>query len=405
MARLEPFSAIRYSDAAGPLDTCIAPPYDVVDPTERERLARRSVHNAIHLELPEPDLSSGLDRYGHAASLWREWRREGALQHEGEPALFIYRMDYPVPGGERRATTGVLGALEIDHGQVLPHEQTMPSPKGDRLELLRACRANLSPIWGLSVADGLGRACDEIAALEPLTARATDDEGVVHELFAVRDATSIDRVAKLIATAPVVLADGHHRFATAASYRDERRAATGQHHGDFDYVLALVVELTGDRLNVQAIHRVLNGPADLDIETLLSVLRRRFSVLPGPPGRLDPAEISAAMRAEGGLALIHGATSYLCTPRLTADDHAAFDSASLDRTLGELEGVEVSYLHDPSSVVEAVVEGRVPAGFLLRPPTIEQIAATAYGGTRMPAKTTFFWPKPRTGMAFRPVEQ
>ena len=155
MPRFRPFPGLRY-DKSLPLDKVIAPPYDVVGPEQRAELAARHRANAIHVELPVQDNRSGLDKYRAAAQIFSTWRQDGVLVPEPSPVFYAYRMT--VPGGG--STTGVIGALECEApgGDILPHEQTIPKDKSDRLDLLRACHANLSPIWGLSLARGLATA-------------------------------------------------------------------------------------------------------------------------------------------------------------------------------------------------------------------------------------------------------
>ncbi len=218
MPRFRPFAGLRY-DRSVPLDKVIAPPYDVVGPEERARLAHRHTANAIHVELPVQDAHAGLDKYRSAARIFSTWRDEGLLVPDA-PAFYAYRMT--VPGGG--STTGVIGALgcEAPGGDILPHEQTIPKDKSDRLELLRACRANLSPIWGLSLSQGLA------AVYEPEGApggEAVDDDGVTHALWVLDAPEVVEAVTSAVESAPVVIADGHHRYETALTYQAERRAA------------------------------------------------------------------------------------------------------------------------------------------------------------------------------------
>ncbi|MCU1492743.1 MAG: hypothetical protein JWO62_507 [Acidimicrobiaceae bacterium] len=404
MPRFEPFAGLRYDTNAAPLADVIAPPYDVVSPTDRVRLAGRSPYNAIHVELPEPDDDQGLDRYQHAAALLDSWESEGALRRDDVPALYVYRMRFRSEDGTERSTTGVIGALRLDQvggSEVLPHERTMPKPKGDRLELLRACRANLSPIWGLSLSGGLAAACVAATnAAGPAPMSATDDDGIVHELWPVTDTATIETIAALVSATPVVIADGHHRYETAIFYRTERRNANDGAPGAYDYVMALVVELTEDELFVQAIHRLVSGlPDDFDV---LGVLGPHFSVSEAPS---DVAEIPAAMVREGALGLVTAKGNHLLVPRPSVEDaaEADLDSSRLDVALASLPAHELNYQHGIRLAADAVAGGSAQLAFLLRPATVAQIADTAHSGRRMPPKTTFFHPKPRTGMVFRAV--
>ncbi len=182
MARLEPFAGIRYAEQTGPLSDLVAPPYDVVDEPGRAELAARHPANAILVELPLPDEEKGLDRYQNAARIFDGWLEQGIVQRDGTASFYVQRMTFTDTAGTTRSTTGVIGALAVAD-DVLPHEQTMPKPKGDRLYLLRATRANLSPIWGLSLSKGLAGACEQAASGSGLPPESADVEGVLHEVW------------------------------------------------------------------------------------------------------------------------------------------------------------------------------------------------------------------------------
>ncbi len=306
----EPFAGLRY-DPAIPLDRVIAPPYDVVDAEERARLAGRHLANAIHVELPVDDPRTGLDRYQSAAALLARWTEEGILERDGTPAFYAYRMT--VPGGS--TTTGVIGALGCDPagGDVLPHEQTMPKDTTDRLDLLRACRTNLSPIWGLSLSSGLSKLYEPDG---PPTAEATDDDGVGHGLWVLEDRAVIDAVTVGVGASPLVIADGHHRYQTALTYQAERRAAGGGGTGGgssvhgWDSIMAFVVELSEDQLAVGPIHRTLSDlPAGLD---LAATFGEWFDTV-----HVGPAETTLveAVADSDALALVTATDVWLLTPR------------------------------------------------------------------------------------------
>jgi uncharacterized protein (DUF1015 family) len=402
MARLEPFAGIRYSSTEGPLDDLVAPPYDVVDEQGRAELAARSPRNAILVELPEADAERGLDRYANAARIFESWLADGTLATDRDAAFYVYRMSFRDESGAPRVTTGVIGALAVDadgRGDVLPHEQTMPKPKGDRLFLLRATRANLSPIWGLSLTSGLAKVCEDAVAGTPAPARA-DVEDVVHELWPVSDPQVSADITRLVGETPVLIADGHHRYETALAYRQERREVHGDAGGDYDRVMALIVELAEDELFVRPIHRLVAGlPAGFDLPAALAAY---FAVESSPPG----PGLTTAMAEAGTLGLVTPAGSFLLTP-LPATDAAAgadLDSVRVDVALASLPPHELAYQHGTAEAAAAVTKGLADAAFLLRPAGVSQIAETAHGGRRMPPKTTFFYPKPRTGMVFRRVE-
>jgi len=397
MPSFQPFTGTRYANVGANLDAVIAPPYDVVTPEERARLVSRSDHNAARLEIPVEE--DGRDRYEGAASLWQRWQDEGALVTDDEPSFYVYRMGFRDEQGRARQTTGVMGALELSPpGQgVLPHEHTRAKDKTDRLALLRACQANLSPIWVLSPAPDLSSLLEPPG---PPVARATDDEGVHHRLWRVSQPGVVATIADAVASAPVVVADGHHRYETALAYQEERRAATGGTAGGHDAVLAFVVELSDEQLSVRPIHRLLSGlGAGFDLPEALSA---HFEVTPADP---DGADLPARMAEAGALALVTPAGAWLLHPRpetVAAADHSV-DSSLLAVALAALPAHDVVFQHGVEQSRAALASGVAEAAVLLRPATVAQIADVAAGGSRMPPKTTFFEPKLRTGMVFRAV--
>jgi uncharacterized protein (DUF1015 family) len=397
--RFEPFQGLRYRPEVAPLAQVIAPPYDVISATERSHLASRHRANAVLVELPEADLSGGRDRYTVAADLFARWQAKGILLADPGPSLYPYRMT----DRSGRATTGVIGALGLadpgEQSDILPHEQTLPKPKSDRLDLLRATRANLSPIWGLSMAVGVTATFDPTDD-EP-AADVYDDDGVRHQLWVLNDADTVAAVRAAIATAPVVLADGHHRYETARAYQAERRQANGGAPGSYDLVMALVVELSEDQLTVGAIHRTISRlPEDID---LVGALAPWFDVVRA--GAADERTLGA-LAGSSSLTLVAGGQAYLLLahPEVQEQEGNDLDSNLIATVLAALPPHEVMHRHSVAEAMEALRDGEGQAAFLLRPVTVKQIDEWANERRRMPPKTTFFSPKPRTGMVFRSLD-
>jgi uncharacterized protein (DUF1015 family) len=403
--RFEPFAGVRYDldrlalDSLA-LDDVVAPPYDVIGPEEQSALEARSPYNVVRIDLPR-DAGDDQDRYTVAGALLDEWLAAGVLRTDPEPGFYAYGMGYHDVDGNSRQIAGVFGALELvtpGEGDVLPHEETQSKVRDDRLRLLRACRADLSPVWGLSMAQGLSELCT--AAPGAPVARCTDEEGVHHRLWRLTQPGVVEAVAATVASAPVVIADGHHRYSVALAHRDEVRAAKGRVRGDEDLLLALVTELGDSQAGVRPIHRLVTGlAADFD---LLAALEPFFEPVAdaGPPSTL-PERMAEA----GGLGLVVGTgQAWLLLPRAGAADagHGAPpDAALLDAALATLPDHSLGFEHSLDSVLAEVGSGKASAGVLLRPVDVRQIARTAVAGRRMPTKTTFFHPKPRTGMVFR----
>lgn len=396
MPRFEPFAGLRYKMSAD-IGDVTAPPYDVIEEDERVTLAARSPFNAVHVELPVDEDDGSGDRYQRAARHLREWRERGILAPDDPEALYLYRMGYHDEGGNARQTTGVIGALELsgpEEGEILPHEETTPRAKSDRLQLLQATKTNLSPIWCLSQARHLSAFAEPLG---PPFARCTDEDGVHHRLWRVTSPAVVDGLVEVVASAPVIVADGHHRYETALAYRDQCRAE-GAGEGGHDFILALVVELADSELSVQAIHRVLSGlPADLDMAETLSPWFRC------EPHRED-ATLTTAMTREGALGLVlPDGSSSLLMPRRDAfpEELPDLDASRLEVARAGLASHQVSYHHGADAATGEVTGCPGTAAVLLRPATVDQIGESARRGVRMPAKTSWFHPKPRTGMVFR----
>jgi len=392
--RFEPFPGLRYATDRVQLDDVIAPPYDVITAEEQAALEARSDYNSVRLELPrdQPDL----DRYQSAARLLQQWRADGVLVRDETPSLYGYGMVFTDETGHIRHTVGVIGALGLEtpgEGDIWPHERTTPKDKSDRLQLLRATRANMSPIWGLSLAKGLSELLAASATPADARLEAKDDDGVAHQLWPITDPDAIAAISAAVGEAPVVIADGHHRFETALTYRDEHRTPGA------GAVMALLVELVDDQLSVRPIHRLIAGvPDDFDPTHLIAALERSFELTPTDP---PDHTIQDRMAAANSLALVTAEGTWLLTPKDTSSE---LDSETLDAALSQLPAHELTYQAGWDLATAAVTKGTAQAAVLLRPATVARIAATGRGGQRMPPKTTYFWPKPRTGLVFREVD-
>ncbi len=395
MASFQPFRALRYDPARVEQSRVIAPPYDVIDDEQRAELASRDEHNAVRIDLPVDE--GGQDRYQVAKHLLDAWQAEGVLVADDVPTFTVYRMTYDDDDGVRRHTTGVVGALELNPPgtDILPHEHTTPKAKTDRLDLARGARANMSAIWGLSLAKGL---TDLLPTGDDPQLDVTDEDGVRHTVWVVSDPEACTAIAQAVSAQPVVIADGHHRYETSLAYRGEREAASpGGDAGEAAAAMAYVVELVEDELTVRAIHRLISGlPDGFDVAAALSPW---FEPMGTPPG---DAPLTTAMVAAGALCLVTPGGELLVRPRPEAlADARDLDSARLDVALAALPDHTLRFQHGVDNVRRAVASGEAQAGVLLRPATVPQIEATAHGGERMPPKTTFFHPKPKTGLTFR----
>lgn len=390
MPRFRPFRALRY--ATDDLAEVLAPPYDVLTEEEVAELIARSAHNIARIDVP----LHGDDRYQRAAELLAAWQRQGVLVADPEPSFTIYRMQFTDAAGTARDLAGVLGGLEVvdaGAGGVLPHERTTPKASTDRLDLTRATRTNLSPVWGLSLASGLTELLREPG--EPRG--AVLDGGVRHVVERVGDPARVRAIEAAVAADDVLIADGHHRYAVSRTYRDEVRAATGRRDSLAEETLTFVSELVPDQLSVAAIHRLYSGVAAADLR---AALERHFLLEPVP--RPEPATL-AAMEAGGYLVLVTAEQSWSLRPRPDAfADVRALDGAWLEAALVGLP-TTATYQHGLPEALAAVDAGTAAAAVLIRPVSITEIERTAREGLLMPPKSTFFTPKLKTGLVLRPL--
>ncbi|MCU0266346.1 MAG: DUF1015 domain-containing protein [Actinomycetia bacterium] len=397
MPRFEPFRALRYASGTS-LEAVLAPPYDVLSADDARALAAQDPHNVVHVDVPLVVHASARDPYEAAAAVLRRWVAIGVLVRDADPAFTIHRMRFVDDTGTPRETVGVLGALEVvdeGAGGVLPHERTTPKASTDRLDLTRATRANLSPVWGLALVRGLTDALADPG--EPVGTATLD--GVTHLVERLTDADRVAAVSALVGSDDVLVADGHHRYAVARAFRDEVRAGPdGGPAAGAEVTLAYVGELTADQLAIAAIHRVYRG---IGFPALRSALARSFVLSPAP----QPAPgLVAEMVDRGALVLLGpGGSSEWLTPRPGAfPDVRALDGAYLEHALVGTT-VEVGYQHGVLDAAHAVASGAVTAAVLIRPTSVAEVLRTAREGLLMPPKSTFFTPKPPTGLVIREI--
>jgi uncharacterized protein (DUF1015 family) len=390
--RLSPFRGLLFDTAVtGPLDQVTAPPYDVISDRRRLGYLRASRYSVVHLDLAEGSADPGdpRSRYAKAAGLLAAWERRGAVRRADEAGYYAYEMTTSDPGVA--SVHGLICAMELEDwgGTVLPHERVMEEPVRDRLALLRATRTHLSPVFGTidGPDDRFDRSVSAATAGDP-PYEASDEQGVRHRMWPIpRDAVDLSHLA----ARSLLIADGHHRYTTSLEYRNERRRIDGP--GAWDSVLTLVVDATADQLPVLPFHRLqLSGRAPAPVG----------DVMPGLEETLDALDDEACVV---GIAVVGpgGDVSYRVrsldgeTPAVRALHHGLLDELAPAGSL--------RYLHDAA---RAVAELRNEAGvavYLLPATTPRRIRAVVERGERLPQKSTYFWPKPRTGMVMMPLDR
>ena len=417
---VRPFRGLRYDPAqVSDLAAVTSPPYDVIDPDDAEHLAALDPHNVVRLILPRalaaaarpgrpaPDPPPG---YAAARAALDQWQAEGVLVRDESPAIYAYEQS-----GTGVLQRGVIGAVALrDPAErvVLPHEDVMPGPVADRLELMRATAANLEPI--LLVYDGGGdtsRVLDEVCSSRPLLETRSED-GLLQRLWAVTDPALQARVADDLRDRQALIADGHHRYATYRKLQAEHHAA-GDGAGGWDLGLAMLVDAATHPLRVQAIHRVVAGlPLDEALARAGSVFHQEDagSDLGAALSRLQSASGSHPFLVTDGrrFVLLRDPDAQELRTALPAGAHSPdwneLDASVLHALLLErvwrVDDDRVGYLHDAEAALrQADRVGGVAV--LMRPVTVDVVHSLAAHGERMPRKSTSFGPKPRTGLVLR----
>ncbi len=342
--------AVRYDEQrAGPLASLVAPPYDVLDTEARQRYLAASPHNVVHLTLA--------DQAEEAAALWSAWRQEGILVREDEAACWWLAQEYAGPDGAARTREGLVCALRAvpyEDRVVLPHERTHAGPKEGRLRLLRALRAHVEPIFLLY--DGWLQGPNLPPDLE------VDLEGVRNRLWRIRGLPPavLDR-------APLLIADGHHRYETTLAYHAEEGTEESA------WLLVVIVPTEQEGLTIFPTHRIAERLGPVAGE-------RPFD------GTLPGDRSAAVIYRAGGTTVVTG-------------EPGEPDTALVDR-LG-LEGV--TYTPQEEEAKAAVDSGAAQAAVLVRPPSVELVRELAERGETMPQKSTYFFPKLPSGLLFLPL--
>jgi uncharacterized protein (DUF1015 family) len=410
--RVHPFRGVRYDPArVSDLAAVTSPPYDVIDADSAAHLEQLDPHNVVRLILPRSHTEGGLDAYDDAAARLAGWLADGTLRRDAEPAIYVYEQ---VVGG--RLQRGIFAAVELrDPAErvVLPHEDVMPGPVADRLDLMRATGANLEPI--LLVYEGGGGTAAVIAAAAetPPLIETTTEDGLVQRVWQVTDPAEHARINEDLGPRQALIADGHHRYATYRRLQAERRAG-GEAAGPWDRGLALLVDSVTYPLRLAAIHRVVEN---LSLADALLAAADVFDVTP-MQADLDVAlnALHAETRAHP-FVLTDGSQFWLLSrpvervlesalPRSQSELWRSLDASVLDAVLLERlwsvdpSSARVRYVHDAAGALRAA---RRSSGIavLLKPVELGDVLAVAAHGERMPRKSTSFGPKPRTGLVLR----
>ena len=438
MAEIIPFAGLHYNPERVPLDKVIAPPYDVLSPEQQKALYEIHSDNFVRIMLNREETGDGesRNRYTRAADCLNEWLSQGILVQDEIPALYEYiqRFEHPNESTrivERKTLFVALKLEPYEKGVILPHEETHPKAKADRLQLMRATQANPEPIYGL-YEDPSHEAAQMLeqarGSVEPfLTAALSGKSGArteEHIIYRHADAAVIKEVSAFLSSRRIWIADGHHRYETALNYQREQReraAPDTTASQPYDYLLIGLSAFEDPGLVVLPTHRLVKNISANRLEALALQLDRFFIVQETTietarewikreaPGQ----KRFAILRAEGALCLIlrdlklaESAAEDTHCEAWRRLDVTILQTLVLDRTLGiswtELaHTADVAYTRDEEEAVHKVASGEFQLACLLQNPTVNEVRDVASAGDKMPQKSTFFYPKLWSGLILR----
>ncbi len=446
MADIQSFRALRYDlSHVGDLSQVVAPPYDVINAELQSDLYTRHPANIVRIILnrEEPGDQPG-DNYKRAANFLKTWRRQGLLMQESHPAIYVYHQDFKVDD-HRVARRGFVARVRLEpfgDGKIFPHEETHSKAKQDRLNLTRATECNTSQVFSI-YSDEHNRVQETLeSAIGDLTpCQATDDLGVVHKLWAVTDTAAIAEAAGQFGGKSLYIADGHHRYETGLNYQTElnQKSQLPADH-PANYISMCCVSMSDPGMIVLPTHRLWRSVPEIQSTTLIEKLGDAFQCEPAGKGA-DAAravwQTIADADDQGQLAFYSAADDTWVMVKVLDEGRRLLANAMPDhseawRSLGVsilhelimprllgLDGLpSPKYVRGLSEVVDGLKQGdeagrdatgqigtggRFEMATLVMPATIDHVRKISESGERMPAKSTYFYPKLLSGLILNPL--
>ena len=435
MAHIEPFRAFRYDATKVALAEVATQPYDKITPVMQDRYYAASPSNLVRIILGKRQPGDGPQNnaYTRAATSFRDWRQEGILRQDPEPAIYRYVQRFAAPLATNHALQferqGFIALGKIEDyaaGVVFRHEQTLAKPKADRLDLLRATKAHFGQIFMLysDPSAEIDRALD---SSDPPTLEMCDEYGVLHRVWKISDSRTIEAVRNKMRDKKLIIADGHHRYETALTCRNERRAGenAGLSPAPYDFVMMTFVNMESPGLLILPTHRVVHGLANFSADAFRAGASRFFTVEEADPD-MSPERASSILRESGHtgtaiLAATRDRVFLLSRPKPAEEvfknvsvrqqglDVVQLHKCLLEQVLGISEAAirdqtNVSYIRDAAEALNSVRSGKANVAFLMNPAKIEQVRDIAFAGEVLPQKSTDFYPKLLSGLVIYALE-
>ncbi len=429
MAEIQPFQGVLYNTQRVKLVDVLTQPYDKITAEMRDRYLQQSPYNLVRIELGKegPGDNDSVNRYTRARDLYQAWRRDGVLRRSPKPALYFLEQTFVPPCGTQSLTRrGLIACVRLhrwDEDIVLPHEHTLSKPKADRLALLRTVGSQqgqifmLYPKTGVSLNELLAKAGgrDARPAIE-----CTDDYSVVNKLWEITDSAAIKMAQEALRDLKFYIADGHHRYETALAFRDECRAVNKNPNAPHEFVMATLVDMNDPGLVILPTHRTVTNLGGFDRRKFAARLASYFAIEPQPSVDAMLASVCA-----GGhrLGMFDGEQFVVLRPKnpaalrpLFADKPPLWDTldvgilhvAVLEALLGIDEArlreeANIAYWREPGKALDRVCTDAAQLAFFLPATPVADVKAIADAHSRMPQKSTDFYPKLLSGMVIYEV--
>ncbi len=443
---VSPFRGICYNQGiVGDLARVLCPPYDVITPEQQKLYYEKSNYNAIRLEFPAESPEPTGDRYQRAAINFQQWLKHRVLQLDSVSSFYLHDHHFEY-SGEKKVRRGLIARVKLEPwgSGIYPHEETFPKAKSDRLHLMRACRANFSPLLSLyqgserkiaSILSETSRAKPmiETSVLSPSTGGGQDEGGEAHTLWAISEPEIKRELSQFLSSQPLYIADGHHRYETALTYQQERakeqsdsfdfsviasgakQSLTGK--GAFNYVMLELVDFSDPGLVVLPLHRLVRSIAPSILGGLEDQLRN-FFVLESVPLKAGDCQLPADSclgilgLQPASLVVLKRRQDISLEAMMPGNRSQAYRQFNvsilnhiiLDKMLGLTSKENVAYIVDLKEAYQWIKEGKYQLAFLLNPPQPEMVKAVADAQDRMPSKSTYFYPKPPAGLIINPLD-
>ena len=427
MTKINPFQAVIYNqEKIKDISKVVCPPYDVISPDKQRYYHELNPHNFLHILLGKD--VPGEDKYQRAGSYFRAWIKDKVLIKESKPAIYFYSQDYNIKG-EKRTRLGFISLLGLGDksSEVFRHEHTRLEPKEDRLKLMKHVFANLSPIF--VVFQDKKRIIQRIyqkyiKSSEPFIL-AVDDEKTVHKLWKLDAPEIIREMQGSLIQEDIFIADGHHRFEVAGTFRDEMKKKLGDKftgEESFNYVLTYFTNTDPRGLSILPIHRFLKLDSELDLESFKTQLKEYFDVEEVKEKNRFFFLMEKGGRTEHLLGMYKDKKFWFLRlknikilDKLISDkpkEYRSLDVSILNaivfkQILG-LDAVgkdKLTYSNNAEELIREADSDRLNVVFFLNPVKIQQIIAVALTGERMPPKSTYFYPKVLSGLVINKFEE